>query len=114
MILHICSRTDWEHALQVGEYRAASLETEGFIHTSRPEQVVGVANRYYRGVAGLVVLWIDPARLQAHWQSDPVGDDFYPHIYGPLNLEAVMRVTPLPPDADGGFTRWNEGDFPLV
>jgi len=114
MILHICSHSDWEHALQMGEYRATSLETEGFIHASRPEQVVGVANRYFHGASDLVVLWIDPARLQARLQSDPVGDDFYPHIYGPLNLDAVSRVTLLPPDLDGGFTQWNKGDFPLV
>jgi uncharacterized protein (DUF952 family) len=48
-ILHICSLEDWQAAQAAGEYRADSLEAEGFIHCSRPEQILGVANRYYAG-----------------------------------------------------------------
>jgi uncharacterized protein (DUF952 family) len=103
LIVHICPRQDWEQAQRAGQYRAASLDTEGFIHASRPEQVLGVANRFYRGINDLVLLWIEPGWLQAPLQFDPVDGDTYPHLYGPVNLEAVVRVTPFQAGADGEF-----------
>ncbi len=118
MIVHLCQRSEWENARKTGFYRAASLETEGFIHCSRPDQVLAVANAFYRGVPDLVLLWIDPERVavEVRWEA-PIppgttaeervsphgGGDFFPHIYGPLNVEAVMRVTPFRPDSDGIF-----------
>ena len=102
-IVHICSQPDWQSAQTAGEYRAASLPTEGFIHCSRPEQALDTANRYYAGQQGLLLLWINPATLRAelHWESSH--GEVYPHLYGPLNLEAVSQVTPFSPDVDGVF-----------
>lgn len=105
LIVHICPRSDWEQAQKAGEYRAASLAQEGFIHASRPGQVLGVANRFYRGHTDLLLLWIDPARLRVPLKIEAADSDTYPHLYGPLNLEAVVRVTPLPPADDGGYNR---------
>ncbi len=105
MILHITTRADWEGAQALGDYRLDTLTTEGFIHCSTPEQVLGPANEFYKGQADLVLLVIDPARLLA----DLVYEDSYdsgtafPHIYGPLNLDAVTRVIPFPPLSDGTF-----------
>jgi uncharacterized protein (DUF952 family) len=105
VILHITSRADWESAQALGDYRLDSLATEGFIHCSTPDQVLGPANALYRGRGDLVLLVIDPARLAA----DLVYEDCYeagqtfPHIYGPLNLNAVVRVVPFPPLPDGTF-----------
>jgi len=106
MILHIAHRDDWEAALAAGEYRAGSLATEGFIHCSTPEQVLIPANERYQGQRGLLLLVIDPNRLAA----DLVYEDCYetgmtfPHIYGPLNLDAVLRAVPFPPGPDGRFS----------
>ncbi len=105
MILHITTRTDWEAAQNVGAYQLDTLDTEGFIHCSTPEQVLGPANEFYRGRSDLVLLVIDPERLAA----DLVYEDLYgsgiafPHIYGPLNLDAVAGVVPFPPRPDGSF-----------
>ncbi|MCA9886638.1 MAG: DUF952 domain-containing protein, partial [Anaerolineae bacterium] len=63
MILHIAAVSDWEEAQVVGEYRLDTLETEGFIHCSTPQQVLGPANEFYRGRSDLVLLVIDPAQL---------------------------------------------------
>jgi uncharacterized protein (DUF952 family) len=105
MILHITTHNDWQTAEAAGAYRADSLETEGFIHCSTPEQVIGVANALFHGRSDLVLLCIDPARLDAPlvyedcYQS---GQEF-PHVYGPLNLNAVVRIVDFPPGASGNF-----------
>ncbi len=109
MILHITTRTEWEGARTLGEYRAPSLETEGFIHCSTVEQVLRVANRFYVGAADLVVLHIAPERVRAEikWElptmSDPLAGEKFPHIYGPLNVEAVIAAHAFRADEDGVY-----------
>ena len=102
-ILHICPAENWNAAFKNGLYQAASLATEGFIHCSKTEQILGVANRYYPGTRGLVLLWIDPEKLAAELRYEPSDEDIYPHLYGSLNLEAVFAVTEFSPDPDGIF-----------
>jgi phosphopantothenoylcysteine decarboxylase/phosphopantothenate--cysteine ligase len=102
-LYHLCSRSDWQTAQQLCEYRALSLETEGFIHTSRPDQILATANRYYQGKVGLVLLAIDSAKLTSALKWDPSEGQLFPHIYGPLNLEAVLGMEDFPPSTDGTF-----------
>ena len=63
LILHITTAPEWEAARATGEYRAPSLESEGFIHCSTPAQVVHVGDWFYRDVPDLVLLCIDPGAL---------------------------------------------------
>ena len=102
-IVHICSEEDWQAAQAVGEYQADSLQAEGFIHCSRPEQIVEVANRYYGGSTHLLLLWIDLSKLASELRWEPSEGDVYPHLYGQLNLTSVLRVSAFPPDTDGIF-----------
>ena len=104
-LFHIATQADWDAARRAGAYttstRGRTLEQEGFIHASRREQVSGVWKMFYADVREpLVLLTIETDRLTSPWQEDPVGDDFFPHIYGPLNPSAVVRVQPL--DRFGG------------
>ncbi len=105
LLFHMCARKDWEAAQEAGAYKTPSLESEGFIHCSRPEQIEGTANRYYQGAAGQVLLHIDPAKVQAEirWEASTGGETF-PHVYGPLNLDAVVVVEDFVPNADGTFS----------
>jgi uncharacterized protein (DUF952 family)/GNAT superfamily N-acetyltransferase len=103
LLVHLCPRQDWEAARQVGEYRPPSLISEGFIHCSRPEQVLGVANRFYSGIPDLVLVWIDPVRVKAEIRWEAADGQVYPHIYGPLNLEAAVDLRLFLPDRDGIF-----------
>jgi uncharacterized protein (DUF952 family) len=116
LILHLTSRDEWLAAQNTGEYRAPSLQTEGFIHCSTEKQIVRVADSFYTGRPGLVLLVIDPLRLrpELRWeppahpapQADlPPSDDLFPHLYGPLNLEAVIKVLEFEPNPDGKFSR---------
>ena len=73
-----------------------TLAREGFIHASRADQVAGVYARYYADATEpLVLLEIDTDLLGVPWREDPVGDDTYPHIYGPLAPSAVVAATPF-------------------
>lgn len=91
-IVHLCQRAQWEAARRAGAYRPASLEGEGFIHCSRPEQIGEVARRFYRHLPDLVLLWIDPQRVHPEIRWETADGETFPHIYGPLNLEAVITV----------------------
>lgn len=107
-ILHIASRAGWLASQQSGSYTPESFEREGFIHCSKQEQVLRVANTFFVGQHGLVLLVIDPARLSPELRWEPgtdASDELFPHLYGPLNLEAVTRVLEFEPDAQDRFTR---------
>ena len=103
-LYHITRRRDWERSIENGVYTGDTLEGEGFIHCSTREQVLRVANAYYRRQDGLILLEIDPARLvpEVRWEASPEGE-LFPHLYGPLNREAVRRVFDFPPSEDGIF-----------
>ena len=105
-IMHITNKEDWLRAVEVGSYQADSLASEGFIHCSTPAQITGVANRYYSGQHGLLLLSIDAGQVQSEIRSENLvgGQELFPHIYGPLNLEAVVKVCEIEPGADGSFT----------
>jgi uncharacterized protein (DUF952 family) len=104
-IVHLCTRPRWEAAVREGVYQADSLETEGFIHCSRPEQILASANRYYRGLEDVLLLWIDPAKVETEVRWEEAHGELFPHIYGPLNLDAVLDVTRLIADEDGIYRR---------
>lgn len=93
MILHITSKESWDEALKSGKY-IKGVAADGFIHCSTPEQIDGVARRLFKGVQNLAILEIDPEKLQSKikYENQTQGEDLYPHIYGPLNLDAVVSV----------------------
>ena len=111
-ILHVTTRKAWIEATRLGEYSAPSLQEEGFIHASTISQVLPVAAKYYKGQSGLMLLEIDPKKLgsELKWEPPtggplpgvPEGDAF-PHIYGPVNLDAVIQAVDFEPDATGEF-----------
>lgn len=102
-ILHITTPADWQAALEAGIYGADSLETEGFIHCSTAQQIVATANRFYAGQSDLLLLHIDPQALAAELRWEMADGQDFPHIYGPINLDAVVEVEAFNPDADGSF-----------
>ena len=105
-ILHITNRTAWSAAQESGQYAADSLAGQGFIHCSRVSQVLRVANLVFTGQHGLVLLVIDPARLNSELRWEPGVDlatELFPHIYGPINLESVVNILDFEPGPDGLF-----------
>ncbi len=107
MILHITSRREWAEARERGEYIAPSLRTEGFIHCSTENQVLHVANAFYAGRTDLVLLKLNEAQLKPELKWEPPAgppapgisvSDKFPHIFGPINLNAIASVLDFPPD----------------
>lgn len=109
VLVHLCSADEWSDAQVRGELRPESLASSGFVHLSTPEQVHLPANRLYRGRTDLVLLGVDGARLVAplRWESGVPTDPqsmLFPHLYGPLPIEAVISVTCYRPGDDGTFS----------
>ena len=104
-IFHITKRGEWERARREGIYRTESLASEGFIHCSRSDQVIRTANRLFRGQTGLVLLEIDAGQVRAEirYENCEGGQEAFPHIYGALDLDSVMRMSAFEPGEDGTF-----------
>jgi uncharacterized protein (DUF952 family) len=103
IIYHICQNKDWEAAQADDSYSADSLESEGFIHCSTENQVADVANYIFKGMKGLVLLHIAVDKLEAEVRCEGAGDEVFPHIYGPINLDAVTDVEELAAGYNGVF-----------
>lgn len=106
-IFHIAQAREWKMALENGSYFTGSLDSEGFIHFSTGKQLLRTANKFYYDNQDVVLLVIDPKMLAAELKYEPVGEQFFPHLYGQLNLDAVTQVLPFKPLPDGTF-EWPE------
>lgn len=111
LIFHIASVSEWTAAHLDGAYTAStrdkSLAEQGFIHCSRYFQISEVLDTHYHDYEGrLTLLTINPRRLTSPWRFDdvPGAGMSFPHIYGPLNPEAVIASTPIRRDEDGRLT----------
>ena len=96
-IYHITTSSEWEQAKKDGLYVAASLPLEGFIHCSKDHQVAGVLERYYKNQTDLVKLVIDTSKLinKLVYELAPSINQEFPHIYGSINLDAVINVVKI-------------------
>ncbi|GBF79495.1 DUF952 domain-containing protein [Aphanothece sacrum] len=107
LIFHITTSESWKIAQNMSEYKTESLDIEGFIHASTITQVIKVANAFYHSYNSLIVLSINPDKLltDVRWESpihrDTQGslivnsEETFPHIYGVINLDAVVEILPL-------------------
>jgi len=93
-LYHLALAEDWATAGRRGRYTASTrdrtLEEEGFVHCSFADQVEATAQAFYADIDDVVLLQIDPALLQ----SEVVVEGGFPHVYGPIELEAVVVATP--------------------
>lgn len=103
IIYHLTNKMDWTAAQPVGEYEAPSLAEEGFIHCSKDvAQMLRVADRLYGGHTDLQALDLDLEKLDSLVKYEPSrSGEVYPHLYGKLNLDAVLRVRDLGIDVGG-------------
>ncbi|MDA0734517.1 MAG: DUF952 domain-containing protein [Chloroflexi bacterium] len=111
-IYHLIDKASWESSKPTPEHRAESLETEGFIHCSENiNQMLKVANRLYSGRTDLLALEVDSERLTSPIKREASrSGEIYPHIYGPLNTDAVTKVWSLPLGTGGTFSRVSDQD----
>ncbi len=92
-IFHITSRNAWAEAKLLGSYSSDTLTTEGFTHCSTADQVQRSARKFFKGKTDLVLLHITQANVHPEVRYEAAGSgELFPHIYGPLNLDAVFSV----------------------
>ncbi len=107
-IYHILSREDWKKAKIKGSYAPASLKNDGFIHFSHADQLLSVANSFFRGQKDLIILKVAPKQLLSPLKIEPpleapMSGVLFPHLYGELNLDAVKGKVDFPCEEDGSF-----------
>jgi uncharacterized protein (DUF952 family) len=102
-IYKICDRTQWQEAERLGVFRGAPVDAQdGFIHFSTAEQAMETAAKHFAGAADLVLVAVEARHLgpALKWEVSR-GGALFPHLYGPLPLDAVIWTTPLPLGDDG-------------
>jgi len=107
-IFHLIPKKDLDDAIHAENYEPESLKNEGFIHCSKADQILEVANRLYHGHNELILIRIVEAEVKSEIRLEPpVEAPFsginYPHIYGPLNMDAVDKEFLMPCEKDGSF-----------
>jgi len=100
-LFHLTTRPAWELARERGSYLPPTYAADGFIHLSEARQWLATANRFYRGQSALALLVLDEARLAAEVRREAADGDLFPHLYGELNLDAVVAVYDLELDQSG-------------
>ncbi len=90
-IYHITTPQQWAQAQEQGCYRPEGYALEGFIHCCEASQIQGVVSRYFQGRTNLLMLKLNPKQLTADVRYERLRADLdaFPHLYGPLNLDAV-------------------------
>jgi uncharacterized protein (DUF952 family) len=103
LIYKICSEALWREAERVGVFAGAAIDLDdGYIHFSTAAQAPETAARHFAGQGDLVLVAIDAGALGDGLRWEPSrGGDLFPHLYGPLRLDAVRWVRPLPLRPDG-------------
>lgn len=108
----LMARSDYEVALGKGVFAPESLKTEKFIHAMPFKQITRVANKFYREKEDVQLLVVDLAKVIAPVKWEPATGGLYPHIFGELNMDSIVKVFPVPRDPNGMFEVQRE-DFPI-
>lgn len=105
IIYHITTEHQWHDTQGQKQYETESFQAEGFIHCSDANQVVRVANHLFRNTRGLKLLHIKTELLRSRlvYENLEGGEELFPHVYGPINLDAIVCVSSFEPGADGTF-----------
>lgn len=99
----VISSDDWRAAETQGEFTGVGIDLDdGFIHLSSQSQVVETVGRYFAGQEGLLLVAVDASKLgdTLRWEPSRNGD-LFPHVYGSISMEAVIRTDKLPVNRDG-------------
>ena len=103
-IYHLVKKDDWNALDHAKPYFGDTLNSQGFIHCCEVEQILGVLERYFKGISELVLLCIscDKVTCEIRYEGLP-GQEVFPHIYGPIDATAIHAAIPMARLADGSF-----------
>lgn len=103
LIYKIAPANQWAEAEQAGRFAGSPVDlADGFIHFSTRAQAEETAARHFAGMDDLLLIAVDAERLGEALKWEPSrGGALFPHLYGPLPLDAVVSTTPLRLGPDG-------------
>lgn len=108
-VFHIVSKDDWATYSSGDSYSPASLKTEGFIHMSTRDQVIGSADLFFKGRVDLLLLEVEIFKSDQNLKWEPAADGsvpketLFPHYYSKLPIDAVKKIFKFQPKTDGTF-----------
>lgn len=105
LVFHLVDKKEWKSQKKDGRYHPETLDSKGFIHCSSGKDVEEVANRLFKGKRGLWLIVINTSLIEPElkYEEDEDTGKTFPHIYGPLNLDAVIDKIQIYPEKDGTF-----------
>ena len=106
LIFNIASKSEWDQKCKNVNYDTSSLQKDGFIHCCTFEQLLHVDNNNLKDIKeDLVVLCIDDECLKSElkWEKNKKNGITFPHLYGPINTNAVIDVIDFNKNEDGEF-----------
>jgi uncharacterized protein (DUF952 family) len=103
MIYHLAISSEWDDQAERAHYAPVRFEDEGFIHCSEKHQLEGVANRVFSGRDDLLLLKLDPTRLESDTTYESGGSMKFPHIYGKIDKASVIDIVPIRCNSHGTF-----------
>ncbi len=95
---------DYQNAKAVGTWNPSSLAVEGFIHASPADQLTRVANKHYRQSNEVVVVFLRHEQVRSEILWEPATGGLYPHVYGPINMDAEAKAVVIQKGANGDFS----------
>jgi uncharacterized protein (DUF952 family) len=103
LVYKICPVPLWLDAERTGEFQGSEADRrDGFIHLSTADQVRETAEKHFAGQSDLVLVSVDVSKLGNWLKWEPSrGGALFPHLYGSLDMTAVVRTEPLPLRPDG-------------
>lgn len=107
MIYHLAWRSGWNAGRLNGTYHPGSLQAEGFIHCTRePEKLLEVADLFFapRDDDDLLLVSLDESKIGSEIRyEDPGVGHVFPHVYGPIDLNAVVDASVMTRHGDRWF-----------
>jgi len=105
VIIHIIPATEWEKVKENHYYYPDQLKKDGFIRCATRDQILNARNYIYKEKIDLKLLYIDTEKLSAEvvYEAEHNAGEKFPHLYGALNLDAVIKVVDFKPNAKGEF-----------
>ena len=105
LIFHVVKKEDWKSQKKDSRYHPETLDSEGFIHCSSGNKIEEVTNRLYKGETDVLLIIINTTLVEPEirYESSGNSDSKYPHIYGPLNMDAVIDKIELAAEDDESF-----------
>ncbi len=105
LIFHLVSRNKWKEGQKEGMYQPEDFEEKQYISCSDGSQIQSVANQKFKDIEDLLMLVIDPTRVNANvtYVGKESEDVEVPRIQGPINTDAVIDKIELAPNDEGEF-----------